>query len=95
MTKQKSTDFVQLKLRMRDALHRRVVRVAGKANRSMNAEIVNRLESSFAAQDLTEVIKQCMREVLTESFTEEAEKVAAELAATITIARMGTGDLPN
>ena len=44
----KPTDEVQLKLRFSEALRRRLERVAGRNNRSMNTEIIHRLEESLA-----------------------------------------------
>src|SRR5262245_45435340 len=43
----KPTDEVQLKLRFSEALRRQLERVAARNNRSMNAEIIHRLEMSF------------------------------------------------
>ena len=44
----KPTDEVQLNLRFSEALRRRLERVAGRNNRSMNTEIIHRLEESLA-----------------------------------------------
>jgi len=44
----KPTDEVQLKLRFSEALRRRHERVAARNNRSMNTEIIHRLEESLA-----------------------------------------------
>ena len=41
------TDEIQLKLRFAEALRRRLERAAADNNRSMNAEIIHRLEQSF------------------------------------------------
>ena len=43
----KPTDEVQLKLRFNERLRRRLERAASQNARSMNAEIVERLEQSF------------------------------------------------
>jgi hypothetical protein len=43
----KPTDEVQLKLRFSEALRRRLERVAARNNRSMNTEIIHRLEESL------------------------------------------------
>jgi hypothetical protein len=45
-------DEVQLKLRFRERLRQRLERAASKNSRSMNAEIVHRLEESFTEEDL-------------------------------------------
>jgi hypothetical protein len=47
----KLTDTVQLKLRFDEKLRRRLEREANQNKRSMNAEIIDRLEKSFAKQD--------------------------------------------
>jgi hypothetical protein len=44
----KPTDMVQLKLRFSEALRRRLERAAARNNRSMNTEIIHRLQGSFA-----------------------------------------------
>jgi Arc-like DNA binding domain len=44
----KSTDTVQLKLRFSETLRRKLERAAARNNRSMNTEIIHRLEESFA-----------------------------------------------
>jgi hypothetical protein len=43
----KPTDAVQLKLRFSEALRRRLEREAARNHRSMNTEIIHRLEDSF------------------------------------------------
>jgi hypothetical protein len=47
MAKRKKTDIVQFKLRIREALRRRLEAAAGAEERSLNSEIANRLENSF------------------------------------------------
>jgi DNA polymerase/3'-5' exonuclease PolX len=44
----KSTDEVQLKLRFGEKLRRQLARAADQSGRSMNSEIIHRLEQSFA-----------------------------------------------
>jgi Arc-like DNA binding domain len=46
----KPTDIVQLTLRLREDLRRKLERAADKAERSLNIEIIERLEASFAAE---------------------------------------------
>jgi hypothetical protein len=53
----KLTDTVQLKLRFDEKLRRRLEREAAQNARSMNAEIIQRLEQSFQQQDQKEFIK--------------------------------------
>ncbi|WP_198164053.1 Arc family DNA-binding protein [Bradyrhizobium jicamae] len=47
----KPTEFVQLKLRIRESLRRRLERRATKEDRSTNAEAVKRLEDSLDHED--------------------------------------------
>ena len=47
MAKRKKTDIVQFKLRIREALRRRLEAAAGAEERSLNSEIADRLENSF------------------------------------------------
>jgi hypothetical protein len=48
----KPTDVVQLKLRFPEALRRRLARLARENRRSMNSEIILRLDDSVAATEL-------------------------------------------
>jgi len=49
----KSTDMVQLKLRFSEGVRRRLEREAKRNNRSMNTEIIHRLQRTFAIDDST------------------------------------------
>jgi hypothetical protein len=48
MTKRKKTEIVGLKLRLRESLRRQIEAAAKVQERSLNSEIVGRLEESFA-----------------------------------------------
>jgi hypothetical protein len=52
----KPTDTVQLNLRFSEALRRRLEREAERNDRSMNAEIIDRLEQSFRVPELTDAV---------------------------------------
>jgi hypothetical protein len=65
----KPTDIVHLKLRFPEALRRRLEHEAASNGRSMNAEIIHRVEETFRQADLR-------RE------TRHAAKLAAQLATT-------------
>jgi hypothetical protein len=54
----KPTDEVQLKLRFEERLRRRLERAAESNNRSMNAEIIHRLEESFQRVDTAKLIQE-------------------------------------
>ena len=47
MAKRKKTDTVQLKLRMREALRKRLETAARAEEISLNSEMIRRLENSF------------------------------------------------
>jgi len=69
----KPTDEVQLKLRFSEALRRRLERVAARNNRSMNTEIIHRLEESLARDPTIENLSRELNDRLaqlgmTESF---------------------------
>jgi hypothetical protein len=53
----KPTDEVQLKLRFKEKLRQRLSRAAAQSGRSMNAEIIHRLEVSFTEADLRSSLK--------------------------------------
>jgi hypothetical protein len=54
----KPTDEVGFRLRFDELLRRRIEKAAEQNNQSMNAEIIDRLERSFAQEDTTKLIKQ-------------------------------------
>jgi hypothetical protein len=56
----KSTDIVPLTLRLREDLRRKLERAADKAERSLNIEIVERLEASFTNEEKARDQKQMM-----------------------------------
>ena len=47
----KATDTIKLQLRLSERLRRRLEKAAETQERSMNSEIVGRLEASFQAED--------------------------------------------
>jgi hypothetical protein len=53
----KPADPVKLNLRFTEGLRSRLEKLAEKNNRSMNEEIVRRLEESFKRDDLTEILE--------------------------------------
>jgi arylsulfatase A-like enzyme len=60
----KPTDGVQLKLRFSEALRRRLEREAKRQERSMNAEIIHRIEQSFQKEDSMEQARRAGMEVM-------------------------------
>jgi hypothetical protein len=58
----KPTDEVQLKLRFDERLRRLLERAAEDNNRSMNAEIVNRLEESFKRAEQEKSIESIVQQ---------------------------------
>jgi hypothetical protein len=57
----KPTDMVQLKLRFSEALRRRLEREAARNNRSMNTEIIHRLEESFRQHEINQSVLDGIR----------------------------------
>jgi hypothetical protein len=53
MTKRKKTDIVGLKLRLRESLRARIEAAAKAQERSLNNEVIARLEQSFDRESLT------------------------------------------
>jgi hypothetical protein len=60
----KPTDEVQLKLRFDEKLRRRLARAAERKDRSMNAEIVLRLESSFQQEDTEQLFERALAAIV-------------------------------
>jgi hypothetical protein len=60
-TNQKTRLSVQLKLRMDEYLHRRLEQAARRANRSLNSEILRRLELSLEQLDAPKLAAQALR----------------------------------
>jgi hypothetical protein len=54
----KPTDPVKLNLRFNEALRARLEKQATKNNRSLNEEIINRLEDSFQGDDLAAALEK-------------------------------------
>ena len=74
----KLTDQVQLKLRFDEKLRRKLERAAERNDRSMNAEIVHRLERSLQDEEiLTEIRNElaAMKKAIMETQEEQFEKL--------------------
>jgi plasmid stability protein len=54
----KPADLVKLNLRFPEALRSRLEKYAARNNRSLNAEIVRRLENSFKGDDLEDLFER-------------------------------------
>ena len=83
----KPADPVKLNLRFTEALRSRLEKQAARANRSMNEEIVRRLEESFAKEDMMQNL-----EALADSI---AEKVGAAVTIKMGDRIIKTGDSAN
>jgi len=57
MSKRKKTDIVQFKLRIREALRRRLEAAANAEERSLNSEIAHRLENSFEQEKNVQLLE--------------------------------------
>ena len=89
----KPTDEVQLKLRFSEALRRRLERVAGRNNRSMNTEILHRLEESLARDPTIENLSRELNDRLaqlgmTESFGQRLTAINEKLDRLIALQRL-------
>ena len=73
-------------LRMEQELRDRIAEAAKNNNRSMNAEIVSRLEQTFGQQFVlrtSEEIRDYAKKIFEEQFKEEAERTAQEIVNNI------------
>ena len=89
----KPTDEVQLKLRFSETLRRRLERVAARNNRSMNTEIIHRLEESLARDPtienlLTELNDRLAQLSMTESFGQRLTAINEKLDRLIALQRL-------
>src|SRR5262249_17838582 len=60
MAKRKKTDIVQFKLRIREALRRRLEATARAEERSLNGEIAHRLENSFEQDKNSRLLEELL-----------------------------------
>jgi len=81
----KPTDEVQLKLRFDEKLRRRLAREAERNDRSMNAEIVLRLESSFQQEDTEQLFKRALAALVedVQNIKQQAERLTAPPPTTL------------
>jgi Arc-like DNA binding domain len=73
MPRRTPTEIVQLKLRLRGELHAKLDREAKQNERSLNSEIIHRLEQSFVVEDQTQLIKVAARTSVGESIAKMQE----------------------
>ena len=76
----KPTDEVQLKLRFDEKLRRRLAREAERNDRSMNTEIVSRLDVSFQHEDQEEMLEKVARDAVQAQEEVTRKLLAAELS---------------
>jgi hypothetical protein len=83
----KPTDEVQLKLRFDEKLRRRLARKAERNDRSMNAEIVLRLESSFRQEDTEQLFERALAAIVedVQNIKQQAEKLTASPPTTLLV----------
>jgi hypothetical protein len=78
----KPTDEVQLKLRFDERLRRRIAKEAERNDRSMNAEIIHRLEQSFQQEDRRgerqEMVAEIVKEAIARLQAEDQRKGESE-----------------
>jgi hypothetical protein len=75
----KRTDTVKLQLRLMEALRRNLSQAAKNNRRSMNAEIVSRLDQSFLQQNFSALMREHIDNASTAAATKAAEQVAQQL----------------
>jgi hypothetical protein len=63
MAKRKKTDFVQFKIRFRESLRSRLEQAAKGQERSLNSEIVARLEESFDREGVIRIRDQAEKAI--------------------------------
>jgi hypothetical protein len=71
----KPTETVKLQLRLSEAIRRRLERAASASHRSMNAEIVHRLEQSLKRDEEPEGVRDAMNEGMLKVIDVAAEVV--------------------
>jgi hypothetical protein len=88
----KPTDEVQLKLRFDEKLRRRLAREAERNDRSMNAEIVLRLESSFRQEDTEQLLERALAAIVVDvrDIKQQLERLTAPSPTTL----LDLGHLP-
>jgi hypothetical protein len=74
MVARKLTDIVQVNLRLRESLRRKLERESEKRGLSFNAELTRRLEDSFDREELNEALREVISQVLTQGGLAEALK---------------------
>jgi hypothetical protein len=81
----KPTDEVQLKLRFDEKLRRRLAREAERNDRSMNAEILLRLESSFRQEDTEQLFERALAAIVkdVQNIKQQAERLTAPPPTTL------------
>jgi hypothetical protein len=75
----KPTDEVQLKLRFDERLRRLIAKEAKRNDRSMNSEIVDRLDKSFLHGNLVALMREHIDIASTAAATKTAEQVVQQL----------------
>jgi hypothetical protein len=65
----KPTEQVHLKLRFTERLRKRIEQAAAQNNRSMNEEIIRRLEESFTGGDLTKTLVKAVEDKIQATIT--------------------------
>jgi hypothetical protein len=75
----KRTDIVKLQLRLPEALRRNLSQAAKSNRRSMNAEIVSRLDESFLRGNLAALMREHIENASTAAATKAAEQVVQQL----------------
>jgi hypothetical protein len=75
----KPTDPVKLQLRLTERLRRLLTQAAKDQQRSLNAEILFRLDQSFLRQNFSALMREHIENASTAAATKAAEQVAQQL----------------
>jgi hypothetical protein len=67
MVARRLTDLVQVNLRLRESLRRKLERESERRGLSLNAEMTRRLEESFDREELNEALRATIWQVLTDA----------------------------
>ena len=94
----KPSDVIQIKIRVREDLRRRLEQAANKADRSINSEMASRLADSFNLPKLNEitaglgnVYRQFAEEMHDRSQTEDLMRAAENLIEQLSTEEQGRG----
>jgi predicted HicB family RNase H-like nuclease len=78
MSQRRKTEIVQVNLRLREELRQRLAKEAEKSGYSFNQELVRRLEQSFSQEEITQAVRNAVREEIITSFGQRRVRPSPE-----------------